>query len=69
MTFWFTIYCHVLAHNFIQLHNSEFEYYYSSFAQTYIPDFFELMRKREIKFKTFNVKTFWKDFNRILNRN
>ncbi|GBC47096.2 hypothetical protein GLOIN_2v1761434 [Rhizophagus irregularis DAOM 181602=DAOM 197198] len=45
MTYWFTIYCHVLAHNFIQLHNSEFEFYYSSFAQTYMPDFIELTKK------------------------
>ncbi|UZO10676.1 uncharacterized protein OCT59_002255 [Rhizophagus irregularis] len=69
MTYWFTIYCHVLAHNFIQLHNSEFEFYYSSFAQTYMPDFIELTKKREIKSKTFNIEIFWKNFNRILNRN
>ncbi|CAB4394670.1 unnamed protein product [Rhizophagus irregularis] len=55
MTFWFTIYCHVLAHNFIQLHNSEFEYYYSSFAQTYIPDFFELMRKQKSRVYYFMI--------------
>ncbi|PKY40926.1 hypothetical protein RhiirA4_454398 [Rhizophagus irregularis] len=69
MTYWFTIYCHVLAHNFIQLHNPEFEYYYSSFAQAYMPDFIELTKKREIKSKTFNIEIFWKNFNRILNRN
>ncbi|CAB4394674.1 unnamed protein product [Rhizophagus irregularis] len=69
MTYWFTIYCHVLAHNFIQRHNSEFEFYYSSFAQAYMPDFIELTKKREIKSKTFNIEIFWKKFNRILNRN
>jgi hypothetical protein len=25
MTYWFMTFCHVLSHNFIQLHNSEFE--------------------------------------------
>jgi hypothetical protein len=25
MTYWFMMFCHVLAHNFVQLHNSEFE--------------------------------------------
>ncbi|GET66321.1 uncharacterized protein OCT59_002254 [Rhizophagus irregularis] len=69
MTYWFTIYCHVLAHNFIQLHNTEFEFYYSSFAQAYMPDLIELTKKREVKSKTFNIEIFWKNFNRILNRN
>ncbi|CAB5200411.1 unnamed protein product [Rhizophagus irregularis] len=69
MTYWFMIFCHILAHNFVQLHNSEFEYYSSSLAKTYMPIFLELMNKREISVKTFSTKTFWKSFNRFLTRN
>ena len=36
MTYWFTIYCHVLAHNFIQLHNSEFEVSINLFKKFFI---------------------------------
>ncbi|GBB83189.1 hypothetical protein RclHR1_00010071 [Rhizophagus clarus] len=69
MTYWFMIYCHVLSHNFVELHNSEFEYYYSSFAKIYMQNFLELMKRRKIILKTFNIKTFWKNFSRILTRN
>ncbi|CAB4438088.1 unnamed protein product [Rhizophagus irregularis] len=68
MTYWFMMFCHVLAHNFVQLHNSEFEYYYSSFAKIYMPNFLEKMKKREITLRSFNIKTFWKNFSRILTR-
>ncbi|CAB4394655.1 unnamed protein product [Rhizophagus irregularis] len=66
MTYWFMMFCHILAHNFVQLHNSEFEYYYSSFAKIYMPNFLEKMKKREITLRSFNIKTFWKNFSRIL---
>ncbi|PKY57382.1 hypothetical protein RhiirA4_509810 [Rhizophagus irregularis] len=68
MTYWFMMFCHILAHNFVQLHNSEFEYYYSSFAKIYMPNFLEKMKKREITLRSFNIKTFWKNFSRILTR-
>ncbi|GBB83181.1 hypothetical protein RclHR1_00010063 [Rhizophagus clarus] len=68
MTYWFMIFCHVLAHNFVQLHNSEFEYYSSSFAKTYMPNFLELMNKRKIPLKIFSTSAFWKKFNRFLAR-
>ncbi|GBB83158.1 hypothetical protein RclHR1_00010040 [Rhizophagus clarus] len=48
MTYWFMMFCHELAHNFIQHHNSEHEYYFLLFAETYMSNFLEILRRREI---------------------
>ncbi|CAI2174465.1 1539_t:CDS:10 [Funneliformis geosporum] len=48
MTYWFMTFCHELAHNFIPLHNSEHEYYFSSFAENYMSNFLAIMKKHGI---------------------
>ncbi|CAB4491180.1 hypothetical protein RhiirA1_461418 [Rhizophagus irregularis] len=47
ITYWFMMFCHELAHNFIKNHNSEHEYYSLSFVEIYMPNFLELMKKRQ----------------------
>ncbi|CAO3637571.1 unnamed protein product [Mucor hiemalis] len=36
MIYWFMTLCHELAHNFVAAHNSEHEFYMSSFAENYL---------------------------------
>jgi len=48
LTYWFMTFCHELAHNFVSLHNSEHEYYFSSFAENYMTNFLAIMKKRGI---------------------
>ncbi|GBB91210.1 hypothetical protein RclHR1_01840007 [Rhizophagus clarus] len=48
MTYWFMMFCHELAHNFIQYHNSEHEYYFLLFAEIYMSDFLKMLKNREI---------------------
>ncbi|CAG8489106.1 10501_t:CDS:10 [Dentiscutata erythropus] len=40
---WFMTFCHELAHNFVQLHSAEHEFFLQSYAKTYIPKLFEKM--------------------------
>lgn len=42
--FWFMTFCHELAHNFVSEHDSQHEFYLSSFAETYLPDFLKLIQ-------------------------
>ncbi|KAF0389336.1 putative hatpase domain protein [Gigaspora margarita] len=44
--YWFMTFCHELAHNFVGPHNSEHEYYFSSFAEIYMPNLCVKMKKR-----------------------
>ncbi|KAI8854646.1 hypothetical protein BC829DRAFT_412780 [Chytridium lagenaria] len=44
--FWFMTLCHELAHNFVSEHNSDHEYYFSSFAENYLKDLHLEMKKR-----------------------
>ncbi|CAG8636581.1 9366_t:CDS:2, partial [Cetraspora pellucida] len=44
--YWFMTFCHELAHNFVGPHNSEHEYYLSSFAEIYMPSLCVRMKKR-----------------------
>lgn len=39
MIYWFMTLCHELAHNFVHAHNSEHEFYMSSFAENYLEAF------------------------------
>ncbi|PKC61018.1 hypothetical protein RhiirA1_488641 [Rhizophagus irregularis] len=48
MTYWFMMICHELSHNFIQHHNSEHEYYFLLFAEIYMPNYLEILRRCEI---------------------
>ncbi|RIA98304.1 hypothetical protein C1645_812855 [Glomus cerebriforme] len=48
MTYWFMTFCHELAHNFVELHSSEHEYYYSSFSETYMSNFISMIKRRGI---------------------
>ncbi|GES82823.1 hypothetical protein GLOIN_2v1661590 [Rhizophagus clarus] len=48
MTYWYMTFCHELAHNFVHPHNSEHEYYFSSYAENYMSNFLTIMKKREI---------------------
>ncbi|TEB19776.1 hypothetical protein C9890_0163 [Perkinsus sp. BL_2016] len=43
--FWFITFCHELAHNFVHAHDAQHEYYLSSFAETFLPDFIALIIK------------------------
>ncbi|CAG8694418.1 12269_t:CDS:2, partial [Acaulospora morrowiae] len=45
LTYWYMTFCHELAHNFIAPHNSEHEYYFSSFAESYMTNFLIKMKK------------------------
>ncbi|OBZ84104.1 hypothetical protein A0J61_07846 [Choanephora cucurbitarum] len=36
LIYWFMTFCHELAHNFVSAHNSEHEFYMSSFAENYL---------------------------------
>lgn len=38
-SFWFMTFCHELAHNFVHEHDAQHEFYMSSFAETFLPDF------------------------------
>ncbi|KAA8494873.1 hypothetical protein FVE85_3114 [Porphyridium purpureum] len=42
-SYWYTVYCHELAHNFVSLHNRDHEFYLESFVQQYFGDFIRLM--------------------------
>lgn len=42
--FWFMTFCHELAHNFIQNHDAQHEFYMSSFAETYLLDFINTLQ-------------------------
>ncbi|CAG8499425.1 7450_t:CDS:10, partial [Scutellospora calospora] len=44
--YWFMTVCHELAHNFIIPHNSEHEYYLSSFAEIYMSNLCVKMKQR-----------------------
>ncbi|KAI8974636.1 hypothetical protein BDB01DRAFT_805850 [Pilobolus umbonatus] len=44
LIYWFMTFCHELAHNFIGPHNSEHEFYMSSFAETYLDPFMSLIQ-------------------------
>ncbi|KAG9304270.1 hypothetical protein G9A89_019832 [Geosiphon pyriformis] len=46
MIYWFMTFCHELGHNFVKLHNSEHEYYFSSFAENYLSALISKMNKR-----------------------
>ncbi|KMU92458.1 hypothetical protein CIHG_10276 [Coccidioides immitis H538.4] len=37
LVYWWTIFCHELAHNIVELHNSEHSYYTESFVMEYFP--------------------------------
>lgn len=44
-SFWFITFCHELAHNFVHDHDAQHEYYLSSFAETFLPDFIQQLNK------------------------
>ncbi|CAG8723512.1 10741_t:CDS:2, partial [Racocetra persica] len=46
ISYWFMTFCHELAHNFVGPHNSEHEYYSSSFAEVYMSSLCAKMKKR-----------------------
>ncbi|PKC14058.1 hypothetical protein RhiirA5_269102 [Rhizophagus irregularis] len=48
MTYWYMTFCHELAHNFVHPHNSEHEFYFSSYAENYMTNFLATLKKREI---------------------
>ncbi|RHZ75365.1 hypothetical protein Glove_216g186 [Diversispora epigaea] len=47
-SYWYMTFCHELAHNFISPHNSEHEYYFSSFAENYMSKLLIMLKKRGI---------------------
>lgn len=42
-SFWFLTFCHELAHNFVHDHDAQHEFYMSSFAETFLPDFISIL--------------------------
>ncbi|GBB83136.1 hypothetical protein RclHR1_00010018 [Rhizophagus clarus] len=48
MTYWYLTFCHELAHNLIQNHSSEHEFYLSSFAESYMSKFLAVLKKLHI---------------------
>ncbi|KAI9197496.1 uncharacterized protein BJ171DRAFT_519741 [Polychytrium aggregatum] len=43
--YWFMVTCHELAHNFVSEHNSEHEFYFSSFAENYLKDLIGVLKQ------------------------
>lgn len=43
-SFWFMTFCHELAHNFVLDHDAQHEFYLSSFAEQFLPDFIKLLK-------------------------
>ncbi|KAJ3334211.1 hypothetical protein HDU76_006583 [Blyttiomyces sp. JEL0837] len=46
--YWFMVACHELAHNFVQEHNSNHEFYFSSFAEVYLSKLVRSLHARNI---------------------
>ena len=42
-SFWFITFCHELAHNFVSEHDAKHEFYLSSFAETFLPEFIKTL--------------------------
>lgn len=42
-SFWFITFCHELAHNFVHEHDAQHEFYLSSFAEQFLPEFLNLL--------------------------
>lgn len=42
-SFWFIVFCHELAHNFVGAHDAQHEYYMSSFLESYLPIFHQIL--------------------------
>lgn len=42
-TFWFMTFCHELAHNFVNDHDVQHEFYMTSFAEQFLPDFIKIL--------------------------
>ncbi|KXS11237.1 hypothetical protein M427DRAFT_115056 [Gonapodya prolifera JEL478] len=45
MIYWFMVFCHEMAHNFVGPHNSEHEFYLSSFAEQYMVKLHDIIGK------------------------
>ena len=48
--YWFLVYCHELAHNFVSEHNSYHEYWLSTFAEHYLGSLVSRMGRQQINF-------------------
>ncbi|KAI8803502.1 hypothetical protein BJ742DRAFT_828538 [Cladochytrium replicatum] len=46
--YWFMVCCHELGHNFVSEHNSQHEFYMSSFAQNYMRKLIQMLEQKKI---------------------
>ncbi|KAI9246456.1 hypothetical protein BDA99DRAFT_592382 [Phascolomyces articulosus] len=57
LIYWFMTICHELAHNFVSDHNSEHEFYMSSFAEVYLESLIRYLATININTDTNNTPT------------